>query len=187
VSRLKLLAAEKALGVENPARRCRRARGKHDQGGVGGSQLGGLGGGFLRTLLVQHLVDVRRRHRRHPAGKLGQVLVLSDRQPRVCRGDPVGEIGAAQLRVARQRDRADPEAGQHREHPLGAVSDQGQDDVPAPDPARRQRPGEASGAGAELAEVPDAAPAVAVDRDERRLRRREALEDVVDEVHGDLV
>jgi hypothetical protein len=43
----------------------------------------------------------------------------------------VGQVGRAQLLVARQGHRAEPEAGQERLHPLDPVADQQQYDVAA--------------------------------------------------------
>ena len=160
-----------------------RPRREDDQRRVGGPQVGGLGGRVLVPLLVEDRGDVVHVDRVDAVRKLREVFGLADRELGIRGRDPVREVRASQLRVAGQGDRTEAKAGEHREHPLRPVPDQRHHHVPAPDAARRQRAREPGAASRQLAEVPDPAPAVAVDRDEARLRRRKALEHVLYEVH----
>ena len=174
-----------ALGVQGAARLAGRPRGEDDQRAVLGVEVGRLGRRLLRALLVDHRGDVGHRHRRHavrearraapPRRRRAPAFAARTRSSRSC---------AAKLRVAGQRDRAHPPAGEHREHPLDPVADQGHHHVAAAHPARRERAREPGAARDQLAEGPDPPLAVARDRHQGRLRGREALQHVLDEVHG---
>jgi hypothetical protein len=127
---LQPLAEQVTLPVQDGARRSRRTAGEGDQAGVGRGQLDA--GRGIRG--VQRRVGGEQ----HGAGRAGGLqhraaaLVGEDGRRRGHR-DPVGQVRRAQLLVARQRHRADAEAGQHRLHPLDPVADQQQHDVAAAD------------------------------------------------------
>ena len=125
------------------------------------------------------------RHRRDPAGQLAEQPLLADRRASGSRrAITVLEVLAPQLRVAGQRHRAHPPAGEHRQHPLDPASDQGHHRVPAATPRAAIAPESPALRRDQLAEVPLAAVALGVDRDDPELRRRGALHHVLDEVHA---
>jgi hypothetical protein len=97
---------------------------------------------------------------------------------------PVGQVGRAQLLVARQRHRTDAEAGQQRLHPLDPVADQQQYDVAAAYADLMQGAGKPRAAFGQRCEgVFPAVAAVRAFDDRDRLGRRR-LHHVPDEVHG---
>ena len=181
---LQFLAGEVALRVDDTARLAGRARGEDDRRRVGGGEVGQRGGGLLVQVLVEDAGEVVHVHVGDAVGQLGQVARLADAQLRARRPRPQLEVLAAQLRVAGQGDGAHPPAGEHRQHPLRAAADQRHDHVAALDAAGGEGAREAGRAGEELAEVVDPARAVGGDLDQRRARRREAFDHVLDEVHG---
>ena len=179
-----------ALGVDGAARLARGPRGEDDQGGLARVEVGDRGRGRLRAVLVEDGVDVGHRHRLDAAGQRLEQLLLADAEREAAdagvgadRLGPQLEVAPAQLRVAGERDRAHPPAGEQRQHPLDPVAGQGHDDVAAADAARREGAGEPRRARDQLAEVPDAPLAVARDRDQCRLRGRVAVEEVSDQIH----
>ncbi len=115
--------------------------------------------------------------------ELGSVTLVGDDQLRVGSLQPQTQVLGPQLFVARQHDGADPEAGDHRQHPLGPVADQRHDHVTAFCTASlegRRQPGRAV---CELAEGPFAAVALARELDQRAAAGRLLVEDVAGEVH----
>ena len=176
------LTGEVALGVHGAPRLAGRARGEDDQRRVLGAEVGRLGRASPGAVLVED------RRRPRPASSPARPPGSSPSRPSspthergVGRRDPELEVGAAQLRVAGQRDRAHPPAGEHRQHPLDAVADQGHHDVAAPHAAGREGAREPGAARDQLAEVPDRAA-----RRSRSIatsagcRGREALQHVLD-------
>jgi hypothetical protein len=99
-------------------------------------------------------------------------------------GHPYVQVLAPQLRVARHRDGAHPEAGEHRQHPLDPAADQRHHGVAALHAPRRHRPREPGAACDQLAEVPLPPEAFGVDRDDPKPGGLGALENVLDEVHA---
>ena len=180
---LRALSGQVALGVQGRAGLARRPGREDDQRRVAGGEVGDRGRRLLRAILVQGSADLGQGHVRDPVRQLAEQVLVADAECRACGRGAQREVLAAQLGVAGQRHRAHPPAGEHRQHPLQAVADQGHDDVAAVDAAGGERPREPGGHRDQLAEVPDAPPAVARDRDQRRRRRRKALEDVLGEVH----
>ena len=151
---LEPLAEQVALGVDDAARLAGGAGGEDDQRRVLGGHLLDRGRRLLRPVLVEDRGDVGHRHRRDPVGQLAEQRLLADAELRVGGADPQLEVLAAQLRVAGQRHRPHPPAGEHRQHPLDPVADQRHHDVAAPDPAGRKGAREPGRAGEQLAEVP---------------------------------
>ncbi len=143
---LGLLAEQVAVGVDDAARLAGGAGGEDDQ----------------RRVLGVHLLDRRRASPAArsssrtsptstrviagtPVGEFAEQALLADAERRRRRRDPQLEVVAAQLRVAGQRDRAHPPAGEQRQHPLDPVADQRHHHVAplrprAPRRRRRARP-----------------------------------------------
>src|SRR4029078_3670950 len=94
------------------------------------------------------------------------------------------EVVASKLCVAGKGDRSDSPTGEHREHPLDPVSDQGHHAVAALTPAGRERAGEAGASSDQLAEPPFTALALVGDGHQRRPRPRKALPHVLAEAHS---
>ncbi len=178
------LAGQVALRVQGAARLAGGPRGEDDQRPLAGIEVGRLDRGLLGAVLVHRLVDLGQGHRLDPAGKLGEQLLLAHGQGRVGGRDPQLEVVAPQLRVAGQRDRAHAPAGEHREHPLDPVADQHHHRIAAPHAPGGEGAGEPGADRDQLAEVPDPQLALAVDRDQGPAGGGEALEHVLDEVHG---
>ena len=166
------LCGQVARGVEGRPRLARGARGEHDQCRVGGSEVGVVGRRLLRLVLVERRGDVGQGHAIHAAGHLGEKLLLADAERRVGDADPVFEVPAAKLGVARQRNSPHAPAREHREHPFHAVAHQGHHHVSPAHSASCEGAGQPRGAGVELAQVPHPALAVGGDRHEGRLRGR---------------
>jgi len=122
------------------------------------------------------------RARRRRVRERGQVALVRDDQARLCGVESLAQVLGAQLLVARERHGADPKAGDHRQQPLGAVSDQRHHDVAAADPACCQGAGEPRGAIGDLAEAPIAPAPVPGNLDERAARGRSGVDDVTGEV-----
>ena len=119
-----------------------------------------------------------------PGGDLAEAALLRDTEHRVRGRDPQLDVPAAKLRVARHRHRSHAEAGEHRDHPFDAAAEHRHHDVLAVHAARREGAREPGAHREQLAEVPDAALTGRVDGHQRDLAEREALDHVVDEVHG---
>ena len=180
---LKALAGQVALRIDDPARFAGGPRGEDDHRGIVGIERGDVGGGLLGTVLVEDIGDLVQGHRRHPVGQLAEQPLLADAEPRSSGPGSQLQVLAAELRVAGQRHRPHPEAGEHRQHPLDPAADQGHHRVAALDPASRDRPREAGASGDQLAHVPVAALTVGAHRHHRQPRRRGALHHVLDEIH----
>ncbi len=174
--RLEALPEQVALRVDRGLRRAGRSRGEDDQRRIAGVEVGRHRRGRLWALLVEDRGDLVEVHVVDALGELLEPALLAERQHRGGDRDPMGEVGASKLRVAGERDGADPKAGEHRQHPFGTVPDQGHDDVSAADAARLERPGEAGGAGVQLAEAPLPPCPGLLDRDHRDPCRREVAE-----------
>ena len=130
---LDALAGEVALAVQDGLRLARGAGGEGDEARVLGLELDRrvrLGGGQLRAGDEQD-VGVRAPPRRARRRCARRTRSAAGARP----SSRDAQVGRAQLLGARQHDRADAEAGQHRQHPLGPVADQRQHDVAA----RRRR------------------------------------------------
>ena len=177
---LDALAGEVALPVQHRLRLAGGAGGEGHEARVLGLELdrrmrrgrGELGAGDEQD------VRVGRRLAQH-AG----VALVADDQPRARDVEPRPQVGGAQLLGARERDRADAEAREHRQHPLRAVADERHHDVAAADAACHQGARRARRRLGDLAEAPLAARAVAAERDERPRGRRRGVDDVAREVH----
>ena len=148
-------------------------------GSSGSSSTGGCGAAAVSSSPghEQH-VGVRRRLAEHA----GVALVAHD-QARTRHVDPRAQVGGTQLLGARERDRADAEAGQHRQHPLRAVAHERHHDLAPADPARGQRARRPRRCVGDLPEAPLAARAVAGERDERPRRRGRGVHHIAREVH----
>ena len=116
--------------------------------------------------------------------QLGPVALVGDDQRRVGRLDPQAQVFRPQLLGAWQHDGADPEAGDHREHPLGPIADQRHHHIAPSDAAPRERSRQARAALAHLAEAPLAPRARARQLDQRQALRGHSIEHVAGEVHG---
>ena len=189
VGGLQALAEQVALAVHHRLGLAGGAAGEGDQAGVLGRQLGGRGrwGVEQRVVRHQHHLDVRRapvaaRGIARPGRcarlgwlplqrsfQLGPVALVGEHQPWPGDREAQTQVLGAQLLGARQHDGAEAEAGEHREHPLGAVADQRHHHVAAPHAAAGERAGEAGAALGDLAEAPLAARAVAGQLDQREL------------------
>ena len=137
-----------------------------------------LGGGQLGAGHDQH-VRVRRRLAQH-----AEVALVAHDQPRLRNRQPGAQVRRAQLLGAGKRDGAEPEAGEHRQHPFGSVADQRHHHVPARHPAGRERARRAGGGAGDLAEAPLRSRAAAAQGDERPPRGRGGVDHVASEVHG---
>ena len=93
------------------------------------------------------------------------------------------QVLGAQLLGAGQGHRPDPEARDHRQHPLRAVPDHGHHHVAAGHPLAHQVPPEPASQGLYLAEAEHASGAVPPDCDKRRIPLWNGLYDGVYEVH----
>ena len=179
------LPGQVALRVQRRARLAGGSRGEHDQRRVLGVEIDDLDRRFLGAVLVERL------RRPRPSSCTGSRPAAR----RAARSSPTQSAGfAAAARSSRSWRRSwvlqgratapiRQQASIASTH-SSAVADQGHDDVAAADPARGERAREARRHRDQLAEVPDAAPAVGVDREQGRLRGRKALEHVLDQVHG---
>ena len=177
---LHVLAGEVALAVQHRLRLARRAAGEGDEARVLVAELDGrdgLGRGQLVTRDDEH-VGVRRRLAEH-----AEVALVAHDQSRLGDREPRAQVGRPQLLGAGQHDRAEPEAREHREHPLGPVADERHHHVLAPDPAARERSRGPRRGLRDLAEAPLCARAVAPERNERPPRGRGGVDHVAGEVH----
>ena len=134
-------------------------------------------GGELLARDDEH-VGVRRRLAEH-----AEVALVAHDQPRLGDREPGAQVRCPQLLGAGQHDGADPEAREHREHPLGPVAHERHHHVLAPDPAGRERSRGARRGLRDLAEAPLSSRAVAPERDERPPRGRGGVDHVAGEVH----
>jgi hypothetical protein len=179
---LEPLPLEVALRVDDPARLARRPRGEDDRRRVAGGEVLDRGRRLLALVLVEDLPELGDVDVGDAAGELAQVALLADAQRRVRGSDPELEVLAPELRVARHRHRAHPPAREHRQHPLDSATDQRHHRVAAVDAAVDHRAREAGAHREQLGKVPDAPASLSVDCEQGRLREREPLDDVLDEV-----
>ena len=174
---LEPLAGQVALAVDDARRLAGGAAGERDQARVVRLELGGRGRLGVEQRLVGDGQDRARRGAR--ARSSASVALVGDDQLRLRGRDPLREVLGPELLVARERNRADPEARDHRQHPLGAVADHGHHDVAAFDAVGGERAREARAAVGDLGEAPLAPAAVAGELDQRRAvaarRRRRRL------------
>jgi hypothetical protein len=182
-SPLQALSGQVALRVEHAPRLPGRPGGEDDHGRVIGAEIRDLGGSLLRAVFVEGIGYLGHRHRGDPVGQLAEQLLLADAEPWVRRGHPDLQVLPPELRIAGERDRAHPETGEHRQHPLDPAPHQRHHGVAAPDPARRHRAGEPGAAGDQLAEVPLAPVSLGVDGEDAEGRSGGPLHHVLDEVH----
>ena len=175
-----------ALGVQRGARLAGGPRGEDDQRRVVGVEVGDLGRRLLRAVLVEDRVDLGHRHVGDPVRELAEQLLVADAERRVrdARRGARGRRGAAGCcTAARRRPCASRRAG-------SAPTRSG---CRRASSRRRRGPTpRAANAPESPADIAISSPkcqtrrlAVARDREQRRLRRREALEQVLDQVHGD--
>ena len=116
--------------------------------------------------------------------ELSQVALVGDDQSGLRKTDSQLEVLRAELLGAGQDDGTDAKAGDHRQDPLGAVSDQGHDDIAALYSTCLQRSCQACRAIGDLAEAPLAPGAVACQLDEGKALGRCGVDDLSGEVHG---
>ena len=147
VGGLEALAEEVALAVEDRLGLAGGAAGERDQAGLLGAELRRRSGGPVEEGVVRNEHDLDPPVLCGPVVEgrlqLGAVALVGDHQPRPGDREAQAQVLGAQLLGAGQHDGAEAKAGEHREHPLGAVADQGHHHVPAPAPrgGRARRPG----------------------------------------------
>ena len=153
-----------------------------DQGGRLGIEVDGRGrlGGEDRRVGDG---DDRRPVGRVGAAELTQIALVGDHHPRPGEIEPGLQVGGAQLLGARQDDRADAKAGEHRERPLRAVAHERHDDVAGAHALGLKPAGQPGGRVADLRERPLAPAAVAAQLDQGKRIRRRRRDDVAGEVH----
>ena len=127
---LEALAGQVALAVQDRLRLTGRAARERDQARIGGVQVRRRRGS-VRCVIERHPQRVA-----GPAGEQVRVAAVGDDQARLGHLQAQVQILGAQLLGARQHDVALAEAREHRDRPLRAVSDQGEDDVASAYPAR---------------------------------------------------
>ncbi len=115
--------------------------------------------------------------------QLGGVALVAEDERRPCRVEPQPQVSRPQLLGARQHDGADAEAGDHRQHPFGAVADHRHDDVAAADAAARERPRQPRRSVGDLPERPLPPRPVARQLDQGEPRRVGGVDDIAREVH----
>ena len=179
---LEALPVEVALSVQHALGLARGAAREGDQAGLVLAELHGAG----RLGRIQGLVGDGE-HGHLDARELVEVARVGEDQARPRVADAQLQVLGAQLLGAGQHDRAEAEAGDHREHPLGAVADHGHDDVAALHSSRRERPRESRRALGHLAEAPLATGALARQLDEREALRRGGVQDLGGEVHAGIL
>ena len=160
MGRLEYLPGEVALPVDDALRLACRAGREGDERRVRGVEVDALGALSGKNPLIRNLQN---RATRVGHAQLAQIARVGDDQGRVRHVQSQLQIPSSQLLVAGQRDGADPEAGDHRQDPLGPVADQRHDRVAAPDALRHQPPSEPRAPVGDLGEGPLLAGAVAAE------------------------
>ncbi len=116
--------------------------------------------------------------------ELRQVALVGHDQLRLSRRDPQAQVLGPQLLVARQRDRSEAEARDHRQHPLGPVADHRHHGVSLRHAVTLEGGREAGASVRDLAERPLPALALAGDLDQRQPVCGGGVDQVSGEVHG---
>ena len=167
--------SEVALGVHDRLRLAGGAARERDQAGVPAGSSSTAGAGSPANSASSGISS----DRGLGGGplELGAVALVGDDQRRAGHLDAQAQVLGAQLLGARQHDRADAKAGEHRQHPLRAVADQRHHHVALRHAVPLQRARQARRALGDLAEAPLAPGAVARELEQRELARA-ALEDV---------
>ena len=171
--RLQALAGEVALRVHDRLRLTGGAARERDQAGIVVGQLGRGRGRGREQRLVGHVHALGRRDGRAAPPPRARSRLRSSARISGGRGDvdAQAQVLGAQLLGARQHDGADAKAGEHAQHPLGAVADQRHHDVARGPPRAAQRARQAGRALGDLAEAPLAPRAVARELEQGETRR----------------
>ena len=172
---LHLLAGQVALAVQHRLRLARRAGGEGDEARVlGPSSTAGTGSAAVSSAPGTTRTSASGRRLAEHA----EVALVAHDQPRLGDREPGAQVGRAQLLGARQHDGADPEAREHRQHPLGPVADERHHDVPAATPRAASAPAARADASATSPKLHSPREPSRAERDERpraragRRRRR---------------
>ena len=175
-----MLTRQVALAVHHTFRLARRAARERDQAGILRIQLhrgGGLGVEQLVGGREHRALGCRRR-------ELAQITFVGQDQLGGGRRQPQTQVVGPELLVAWQRDGADPEAGDHSEHPFRTVADQREHHIATPDAAAAQLSRQLRASLCHLPERPLPAAAVPSQLDQRPPARWSCVDYLSSEVHG---